>query len=199
MLAASHAEAPELRHVAIGFSLSGNALLLGSARQLWPWLAGAIAVNPPVDIARASRDIQRGLCRLYELRFIHRLRRAVAEREADGLARARYRVPRLATLCEFDDLYTAPEGGFASGADYYARCSSLAHLAAITTPTAIVTAANDPFVHAGVYADAALSPAITLQIEPTGGHVAYLERRGAGWGHWLDAALLHYVEALARA
>jgi uncharacterized protein len=197
VLAASRAEAPDVRHVAIGFSLSGNALLLAAARKLAPWLAGLVAVNPPVDIARASRDIQRGLARLYELRFVHRLRRAIAERERDGLARARYAIPRLATLMEFDDLYTAPEAGFADGADYYRRCSSLPHLASIATPGAIVTAADDPFVDARAYAGAALASSLTLHVEESGGHVAYLERRGAGFGHWLDGALVHYVEALA--
>ena len=197
VLAASRAEAPELRHIAIGFSLSGNALLLGCARGELPGLAGAIAVNPPIDIGRASLDIQRGLCRLYELRFIHRLRRAVAERERDGLARAHYTIPRLATLCEFDDLYTAPEAGFTNGADYYARCSSRPHLGAIETPTAIVTAADDPFVDPRAYEGVELSPSMTLHVEPVGGHVAYLTRHGLGWEHWLDGALTHYVEALA--
>ena len=198
VLARSRDEAPDLEHVAIGFSLSGNALLLAAARDQVPWLRGAVAVNPPVDIARASLDIQRGLCRLYELRFIHRLRRAVAERERDGLARRTYRIPRLASLCEFDDLYTAPEAGFENGADYYARCSSLPHLTDISIPTAIITAANDPFVDARAYEHAALSRHITLHIEPTGGHVAYVSRKGLGYESWLDGALVHYVEELAR-
>ena len=196
VLAASRAEAPDARHVAIGFSLSGNALLLAAARGLAPWLAGLVAVNPPVDIARASRDIQQGLARLYELRFVHRLRSAIRLRRRDGLLAREYAIPRLATLMEFDDLYTAPEAGFASGADYYARCSSLPHLHAIETPGAIVTAADDPFVDPRAYDGARLGPNLTLHVEASGGHVAYLERRGAGFGRWLEGALVHYVEAL---
>ena len=60
-----------------------------------------------------------------------------------------------------------------------------------------MTAADDPFVDAAAYAGAALGPSLTLHVEPTGGHVAYLERRGAGYGRWLDGALVHYVETLA--
>jgi hypothetical protein len=195
-LAASRAEAPGERHVAIGFSLSGNALLLAAARGLAPHLAGLVAVNPPVDIARASRDIRRGLSRLYELRFVHRLRRAIGERERDGLLARSCAIPRAASLMEFDDLYTAPEAGFADGADYYRRCSSLPLLADITTPGAIVTAADDPFVDPRAYEYAALGDRLTLHIEACGGHVAYLERRGALFGRWLDGALVHYVEAL---
>src|SRR5204863_9481556 len=87
VLTASHNEAPELVHLALGFSLSGNALLLMAAEQRAPWLSGLVSVNPPVDLARAALHIHRGLCRIYELRFVWRLRRALAERERDGLAR----------------------------------------------------------------------------------------------------------------
>ncbi len=199
VLAASFDDDPTASHVAIGFSLSGNALLLAAARGLVSHLAGLVAVNPPVDIARASRDIRRGLSRLYELRFVHRLRAAIAQRERDGLARRRYAIPRTASLCEFDDLYTAPEAGFADGADYYRRCSSLPLLAQIAVPGVILTAADDPFVDPRVFGGAAIAPGLTLHVEPNGGHVAYLERRGAFACRWLDGALVHYVESLTAA
>ena len=198
VLAASRAEAPALVHLALGFSLSGNALLLMAAEQRAPWLRGLISVNPPVDLARASVDIHRGPCRLYELSFLWRLRRAIAERESDGLARRTYRIPLFSSLRAFDDLYTAPEGGFASGADYYARCSAGPRLNQVTTPGVILTAAGDPFVDPVVYRELALPANLLLHVEPCGGHIAYLERSGAGARHWLDGALVHYVEALAR-
>ena len=197
VLAASRAEAPELAHLALGFSLSGNALLLMAAEHRAPWLCGFVAVNPPVDLARAARDVHRGACRLYELDFVRRLRRAVRERERDGLARRRYRIPRAASLREFDELYTAPEGGFADAEDYYARCSAGPRLSEIATPGVILTAADDPFVDAKAYAAFALPSNVLLHVEPRGGHVGYLERVGLGARRWLAGALVHYVEALA--
>lgn len=199
VLAASRADAPGLLHLALGFSLSGNALLLMAAEGAAPWLRGLISVNPPVDLARAARDVHRGLCRLYELRFLWRLRRALRERERDGLARRRYRIPLGASLRQFDDLYTAPEGGFASAADYYVRCSAGPRLAEIETPGVILTAADDPFVDPAAYRSLALPASLLLHVEPCGGHVAYLERDGARARPWLDGALVHYVEALAGA
>jgi predicted alpha/beta-fold hydrolase len=199
VLAASRADAPERVHVVIGFSLSGNVALLLAAQRLGPLPDGLIAVSPPVDLARASAAIHRGLCRVYELRFVWRLRKAVRERERDGLVRERCRIPPLASLLEFDDLYTAPRAGFANGADYYHRCSSLPHLAAIEVPGVIVTAADDPFVDAEAYRAAPLPQSLALHIEPTGGHVGYLARRGFGWSRWLDGALAHYVAELVRA
>ncbi len=197
VLAASRADAPELAHVALGFSLSGNALLLMAAEGRAPWLRGLIAVNPPVDLARAALDIHRGLCRLYERRFLLRLRRAVREREQDGLARRRYQIPLSASLRHFDELYTAPEGGFANADDYYARCSAGPRLAEIATPGVILTAGDDPFVDPAAYAGLVLLANLLLHVEPSGGHVGYLERRGASARPWLDGALVHYVEALA--
>jgi len=125
VLAASRAEAPDLVHLVVGFSLSGNVALLLAAQGLEPLPDGLVAVNPPADLARASVAIGRGLNRLYELRFLWRLRRAVRQRERDGLVQERIRVPALASLMEFDDLYTAPRSGFADGQDYSRRCSSL--------------------------------------------------------------------------
>jgi predicted alpha/beta-fold hydrolase len=36
---------------------------------------------------------------------------------------------------------------------------------------------------------------VLLHVEPTGGHVGYIE---SGGRRWLDGALLHYVAQLAR-
>ena len=199
VLARSRREAPGLVHLVVGFSLSGNVALLLAAQGLEPLPDGLIAVNPPVDLARASVAIGSGLNRLYELRFLWRLRRAVRERELDGLVAERIPIPLLASLLDFDDLYTAPRSGFADGQDYYRRCSSLPHLGAISTPTVIVTAGDDPFVAADVYRQARLPERLLLHVEPVGGHVGYLARDGRGWRHWLDGALAHYVAALAAA
>lgn len=197
VLERSRSEAPGRVHLAIGFSLSGNALLLAAAEGRVPALAGLIAVSPPIDLARAARDIHHGFARLYELRFLLRLRRAVREREEDGLARRHYDVPVLASLREFDDLYTAPEGGFASSADYYARCSAGPRLAEVRTPGVILAARDDPFLDAAAYDGLALAPELMLHVERRGGHGAFLEAHGLGYRHWLDGALLHYVETLA--
>ena len=197
VLAASRADAPELTQVVVGFSLSGNLALLHAAQQLEPRPDGIVAINPPVDLERASVAIHRGLNRLYELRFMWRLRREIQGRARAGLLRPRNEVPLTASLCEFDDLFTAPECGFDDRLDYYRRCSALPRLGQIETPAVILTAADDPFVDPAVYRTAELPPNLLLHIERTGGHVGYLARRGAGWMRWLDAALVHYVEQLA--
>src|SRR5262249_52805118 len=95
------------------------------------------------------------------------------------------------------ELYTAPEGGFASADDYYARCSAGPRLAEITTRGVILTSADDPFVDPAVHRDFCLPPELLLHVEPHGGHVGYLERHGWRARSWLAGALVHSLEAPA--
>ena len=198
VLAASRASAPDQVHLVIAFSLSGNVALLHAAEQRAPQADGVIAINPPIDLARGADALHVGFNRVYERRFVRRLRRAIRERELDGLLADPPRIPFGASLREFDELYTAPRSGFASAAEYYRRCSSLARLREITTPTIVLTAADDPIIDATMYRAVDLGAAVTLHVEPRGGHVGYLARAGLGYRHWIDAALAHYVDELVR-
>jgi len=192
VLDASRADSPESLRIVIGYSMSGNIALL-HASEPEPTADAVIAVNPVVDLADASARITRGLSRLYELRFIQRLNDDLRERQERGLIESRYSVPRTATLQRFDDLVTAPLGGFDDAADYYARCSSLKRLPNVSLPTVILTAADDPFLDVGRYAAVKLPESIFLHVEPHGGHVGFLARGGV---RWIDDALEHYVDQL---
>jgi len=188
---------PDHRHLAIGFSLSGNALLLLLSRGGPGAPDMAIAVNPPINLARSSELISSGLNRIYDLHFVHGARRSIRQRERDGLISERYEIPRLARLGEVDDLYTAPAGGFESGADYYARCSTATRLDRIERPTVILTAADDPFIDVRDFA--AASANVHLHVERSGGHMGYLgQRLPQGTRRWLDYALDHYIGELLR-
>ena len=198
VLAASRASAPDQICLVIAFSLSGNIALLHAAEQRAPQADGVIAVNPPIDLARGADTLHVGFNRVYERRFVHRLRRAIRERELDGLLTDRPRIDPGVSLREFDELYTAPQAGFASAAEYYRLCSSLARLREITTPTVVLTSADDPVVDCAMFRDLDLGAAVTLHVEPRGGHVGYLTRSGLSYRRWLDAALAHYVDELVR-
>lgn len=190
---------PDARILAIGFSLSANALLLNlgdghDGPHAKPDLA--IAVNPPVDLARCSELISHPRHRLFNAFFVRSCVRSVRERELDGLIPAgRYPVHTRMTLAEFDDVYTAPAGGFTDRHDYYARCSARPVLPRITTPTVILHAEDDPFIDARDLKTAELGPGVRLHLERHGGHLGYISR-DAPYRRWLDYALGHYVDAL---
>jgi len=171
---------PAARHIGIGFSLSGNALLLGLSRGEGP--DAAIAVNPPIDLAACSDAISSGFNRVYDIRFVNNCRQDVRARG--------YGIRPWHTLREVDEIYTAPAGGFASADDYYARCSAGPRLGTIERPAVILTAADDPFVPVSSFAS--VPPNVQLHMEPVGGHMGYLARSG----RWLDDALATYVDAL---
>lgn len=178
---------PDHLHIAIGFSLSANALLLLSAGirgSVAPDVA--IAVNGPIDLDHASRKLEKGLNRLYDWNFVRELKAHV--RKNHGL-----KLGRIHTLRDFDAVYTAPAGGFQDRETYYRVCSSGTHLREVRIPTVLLTAEDDPFIDAKIYRSTAHSPSVLLHIERNGGHMGYLTRGGK---RWLDQALKTYLEAL---
>ena len=192
VLAMGRAAHPHKKHIAIGFSLSGNALLnllTGLKGQVMPDFA--ISVNAPIDLAAASAKLNDGLNRIYDLYFLQRLRRAVTLKYHAGHLPDKIIISRLSTLRQFDSLYTAPASGFASADDYYQQCSTQQHLTKITIPTILLTAFDDPFIPVESYLSARLSRSTRLHIERIGGHLGYLSRTKTPLGNhrWLDYAL----------
>ena len=188
---------PEHRHIAIAFSISANMLLLLLGRdQHLTAPDAAIAVNPPVDLDACSRRITSGVNKVYDLRFLRMLKRQVRERVDFGLIPAYPDFPRFADLRDFDAAYTAPQGGFDSREDYYARCSAGPHLQFIATPTLLFTSRDDPFAPASDVEACALGPGVSLHVERRGGHMGYLDSRLPD-GRWLDHALDRGLDALS--
>ncbi|MFI5363825.1 MAG: YheT family hydrolase [Elusimicrobiota bacterium] len=199
VIALGRARHPRMKHAAVGFSLSGNALLLllsGTRGGTLPDCA--VAVNAPIDLARCAVRLKTGLNRIYDARFVLLCTAAIRARQRAGLIRNKYIIPWFATLHDFDGLYTAPAGGFQDREDYYRSCSTRDLLSSIKTPTVIITAKDDPFVGFEDYASAALSPSVHLHAENVGGHMGYLsaENTPLGTNRWLDYALHEYLVRL---
>lgn len=212
VLAASRRERPDQVQLVVGFSLSGNAALLLAAEWATARHDGTrnfnglevapdalIAINPPIDLEDCSLRLQSGLNRLYQARFVRRLRRVLEQRKVQFADFPALAVPRGASLWDVDECVTAPLGGFDDARDYYATCSTAKRLGQIEVPTVIVMAADDPFVDVERLASAPAGPHVFKHIEATGGHVGYLHKRGAlGYEHWLPGALAHYAAELVR-
>lgn len=189
---------PRDRLIAVGFSLSGNALLLLLSGARGTHLPdAAVSVNAPIELGRAAEELTRGWNRIYDRHFVYLCRKSIEERRRAGYFKDEFRVPFSVTLGEFDDWYTAPAGGFRDRHDYYEQCSTAGRLHAIRTPTVVLTAEDDPFVPVADYRAARLSSSIHLHIERQGGHMGYLSRGPKL--QWLDLALEHYLCRLAAA
>ncbi|HEX8635233.1 MAG TPA: alpha/beta fold hydrolase [Pyrinomonadaceae bacterium] len=174
-------ERDELPDVFIGgFSLGGNMSLklAGEYGASFPReLKGVCVVSASVELAASAVAIEQRSNWVYQRRFIRSLKRRM--RQAAALYPERYDASRLAlvrTLRQFDELYTAPHGGFRDAADYYARSSALPLIPRIQVPTLIIHAEDDPFIpfdslrHPSVGAN----PNVILLAPRHGGHVGFV-------------------------
>lgn len=185
---------PEHKHLAIGFSLSANALLLLSAQvraSVQPDVA--IAVNGPINLDKTSIKLQQGLNKIYDKRFTHELEHYMKINRPSDVGD----YSLVKNLRDFDELYTARLGGFRNRDDYYKTCSSKQYLSRINIPTVILTSEDDPFVSIEDYREAEYSPYCVLHIEKYGGHMGYLTQNGLGHKRWLDMALSSYMSIMS--
>jgi predicted alpha/beta-fold hydrolase len=181
-----------------GFSLGANLALLtlGRCRGALPsGLTGAAAISPPVDLAACADAIEAPVNRLYQHRFIRMLAEGYGRRHAArpdlfpaGLERG------LRTVREFDERITAPFGGYASAADYYARASAGPWLASIDRPTLVLSAHDDPMIPSASIERCTLSPSVRLELTATGGHVGFVgPTRAPGW-FWAAERVMRFLE-----
>jgi hypothetical protein len=196
---------PTKKHIAIGFSLSANALLLllaGVRGEHKPDFA--MAVNGPVDLRACSDELKKGLNRLYDFRFVQDCKKEIYHKQDNQLIDSKIKIPFHYYLEDVDRVYTAPAGGFESADHYYKTCSAAPHFSKITTPTFILSAKDDPFILWQPYLSAAENPHIQLHLEESGGHLGYLstnlEKSGGSFRfqRWLDYAIKEVIKSFTR-
>jgi predicted alpha/beta-fold hydrolase len=174
-----------LEHIwLIGYSMGGNLVLkaAGEAGSSLPALRGVLAVCPNIDPSQCVDALAQPQNRLYHNHFLSRLK-ARMKRKA-SLFPGKWdltAIDRIATMREFDDRYTAPDGGYSSGRDYYDRAGARHVLSQIVVPTVIITSQNDPFIPYRMFTqpDIQRNRAITVVAPIHGGHCGFLQRRPA--------------------
>lgn len=184
----------------VGFSLSGNILLklLGErAGDLPAALDRAMAVNPPIDLQACVQRLRFRQNRAYDRHFVKLLLRQVTSRpNGHPQAPTAQFVKPPRTLFEFDDLFTAPVGGFGDAATYYARCSSRQFLEHIQVPTLILSSRDDPLVAAEIFETQRLGGPLTVHLAESGGHLGYIGRGGHDPDRrWMDWRVLEWMTA----
>lgn len=185
----------------IGFSLGGNIALklageLGeSARDL---LAGVCAVSTPIDLAACAARIGERRNIVYQNRFVDRLKERIRRRhlQAPDLYTLEH-LPKIRSIIDFDNHYTAQLFGFGDAANYFRTQSSNQFLERIRVPTLLVQAKDDPMIPFSVYAHPAFArnPHLRLIAPDHGGHVGFIARRQPRF--WLDHLLLDWIEEMS--
>ena len=149
-----------------------------------------LAVAPPLDFAKCSANMERGLNRSYSRYFAKLLVQHVTENsilQSQLSENVKVNPPR--TLADFDRRVTAPLGGFRDVSDYYDHASPLHNLRDISVPTTIIAAKDDPLIPIEEFHTARFSPATTVHLPEHGGHLGFLANRKRSadpdW-HWMD-------------
>ncbi len=189
------------RILVAGFSMGGNLALkmAGEMGEAAPAaLLGVCAVSPALDLRETVRNLGRPSNRPYQWNFVRGLRRLVERKKQLYPALYDTRgLDRLRTVRGFDELYTAPHGGFASADDYYARSSALPLIPRIRVPTLIIHALDDPLVPYGplLRPGATDSSSVVKATPPHGGHVAFVSDE-KGRRFWAEERLAHLCRVL---
>jgi hypothetical protein len=170
----------------VGFSLGGNVVLKAASELSLhgrKWLKGVCAVSPSIDLHACVTELEQWYNRIYELNFLISLKSKIVEK--NKLQPGKYDLsflPRIKTVRNFDDIYTAPDGGYLTAGDYYSRASALPLVPSIEQPVLIVTAQDDPFVPFQSFLSKYLSgDNVTLLAPKYGGHAGFVgSRSGKG-------------------
>ena len=101
---------------------------------------------------------------------------------------------RIRDFKGFDDRYTAPINGFKDAEDYWFKCSSGRFLHAITVPTLLVNALDDPFLAPSCYpvVQAEQSRYVHLEMPRSGGHVGFVQFNADG-SYWSENRAIEFL------
>jgi predicted alpha/beta-fold hydrolase len=196
-----HRHSPTSPLVLVGMSLGGNIALKlageATSRPV-PGLERVAAVSPPIDLAGSAALLALPRNRLYEQFFVRNLLEQVRRQERYFPDLPRVRFPRRMTMRLFDDLYTAPRGGFADALDYYHRASALLRIRDIAVPTLILTARDDPFVTVEPFAGLGAPGPVEVHVTERGGHLGFLGPDGAGGIRWAERRVMEWITRVNR-
>ncbi|HTS28640.1 MAG TPA: alpha/beta fold hydrolase [Bryobacteraceae bacterium] len=176
----------------VGFSLGGNVVLklAGEAGDdALAWISGVCAVSTPLDLSACSHRIAQPDNRLYERRFVIRMRDRLC-------ATGRYTkgdFAGLETVIGIDQRITAPSFGFGDAENYYRTQSAIRFLGGLKVPALLIQAKDDTFVPFEIYQSEAVrsNPRIELWATEHGGHLGFLGRRPHRF--WADHAVMSWI------
>ena len=184
-----------------GYSMGGN-LVLRAAGELEgsnQALQGVVAVCPNIDPAACTAALIQPRNWIYNAHFVRNLKARL--RRKATLFPGKFDLAPLAgirTLLDFDEAYTAPDGGYRNAADYYEQAGSRHVLGSITVPTLILAAQEDPFIPYRIFDTPAIRTNSRIRFEaPThGGHCGFIQRSKAGEDrYWAETRLVGFIAA----
>ncbi len=174
----------------VGYSLGANMMLKFLAEYGRDFqVHAAVSVSAPLDLKATQVRMMAPRNWLYQNYLLKRMKAETSAAVLEQAGITREALQKLENIYQYDDRVIAPANGFAGAEDYYRRCSSGAFLEAVSVPSLVIHAANDPWIPAASYM-AALSlenPQVRTLLLERGGHVGFHGRDGEI--AWHDAAI----------
>lgn len=183
--------------MAVAFSLGGNLLLkyLAEKADDSPFQA-AVSISTPLDMETTSRNLRRGLNRIFDRYLLRKKREELLRECAELSSQERQAIRNANSVWEMDQTFTAPHLGYESVTDFYRDNSAIHVLGDIQTPTLLFHAFDDPVVDSNVFTDrdwqrdGPLYPALVA----SGGHTGFLSRDGR---RWHERATVRFFDAMS--
>jgi uncharacterized protein len=183
----------------VGYSMGGNLVLkaAGEMGKSEPALAGVAAVCPNINPTVCARALEEPRNWIYHRHFMTRLKSRLRRKAA--LFPGKWdlsRLDQIITISAFDDRYTARDGGYRDGADYYDRAGARHVLDTIAVPALIITAQDDPFIPYAMFTEANIQrhPQIILVAPRYGGHCGFFHRSSNGEdSYWAENRIVDFL------
>lgn len=184
----------------VGYSMGGNLVLkaAGEMGENQPALAGVAAVCPNINPTVCARALEMPRNWIYHRHFLTELKARLRRKAA--LLPGKWDLAGLDAIeriSDFDDRYTASDGGYQSGADYYDRAGARHVIASIAVPTLIITAQDDPFIPYSMFTAPSIErhPLIQLVAPRHGGHCGFFQRNRKGEdAFWAENRIVDFLQ-----
>ena len=156
----------------------------------------SFVICPPIDLEHVERHFRTSWGRIYDKILVRNIWSQLLARWKRFPDIAPSNIPeRPNRLRDFDDMITAPSGGFTSAEDYYRKASPGPKLASIRQPLTIFFSEDDPVVPMGPLLDFPRSSSVQVITTRHGGHLGFLAKRGTDSDvRWLDWRILEWLQ-----
>lgn len=165
----------------VGYSMGGNLLLkaAGEIGRSASALAGVVAVSPNIDPTQCVAALESPRNWLYHSHFLASLKARL--RRKATLFPGRWDVSALReikTISQFDEIYTARDGGYRNAADYYDRAGARHVMHNVAVPTLIMSAQDDPFIPPPIFDTPGIrgNKYVTTAMLRFGGHCGFFQK-----------------------
>jgi len=140
-------------------------------------VSGFCGVSPAIDLSSCAEAIRFRSNWVYEQYFLRSLRRRLwIKHELYPELYDTSHLHLVRSIRDFDEHYTAHDGGFRDADDYYRRASALPLIKQIRRPTLIIHAQDDPFIPFAPFRHSSVidNSYVVLLAPEHGGHVGFV-------------------------